>query len=129
MTFVDTSALYALADIRDKNHAVAKSRFQSLLTEGEELFLHNYIIVETIALLQHRLGFPVAEQFLHDLSHFSILWIDPRLHEEVSALFVSHKKRGLSFVDCASFVAMNQRAVKRAFAFDDDFITHGFSLT
>jgi predicted nucleic acid-binding protein len=128
MTFVDTSALYALADTSDANHTSAKEIFQKLLESNEELFTHNYIIVETTALLQHRLGFSVAEKFLHDISFFSIIWIDEHSHRDAVTLFISLKKRAVSFVDCTSFVLMRQKDMNHAFAFDQDFLVQGFTF-
>ncbi|MBI4253323.1 PIN domain-containing protein [Candidatus Uhrbacteria bacterium] len=128
MTFVDTSALYALADRRDDNHARAKKILQELLRRNEEFFTHNYIIVETVALIQRRLGFSVAEAFLRDTALFSLFWIDERIHHDTATLFASLKKRTVSFVDCTSFFVMKQRGVRHAFAFDGDFLTQGFIL-
>jgi predicted nucleic acid-binding protein len=84
--------------------------------------------VEAAALIQRRLGFSVAEKFLHDISLFSIIWIDEHSHRDAVTLFISLKKRGVSFVDCTSFVLMRQKDVNHAFAFDQDFVAHGFSL-
>ena len=41
MIFLDTSAIYALADGGDPNHAV--ERLQEILSFGEELLTHNYV--------------------------------------------------------------------------------------
>ena len=68
MIFVDTSAIYALADRGDKNHAKAVKRFDAFVIGGEPLLIHNYIIVESFALLQHRLGRSSAAAFAKSLT-------------------------------------------------------------
>ncbi|MEK7122549.1 MAG: PIN domain-containing protein [Patescibacteria group bacterium] len=128
MIFIDTSALYALADTKDNDHARAKDIFEHLLRSGEDLLTHNYCIVETSALIQHRLGFVLAQAFLQDVSLFSVVWIDGRMHDNTVLLFTSLKKRKVSFVDCTSFVVMKARGVQRVFAFDEDFAKQGFVL-
>ena len=51
MIFLDTSAIYALADRDDKNHQQAIRLFQEALTNRERFIVHNYILVESAALL------------------------------------------------------------------------------
>ena len=52
--FVDTSALYALLDRADPNHGPAANVFPPLLRDG--LVTHNYVVVESLALLDRRCG-------------------------------------------------------------------------
>jgi predicted nucleic acid-binding protein len=54
--FVDTSALYALLVRTDEDHAEAAKAFRGLLEAGRSLVSTNYVLVETTALLQHRIG-------------------------------------------------------------------------
>ena len=128
MIFLDTSAIYALADLSDKNHKAAKQTFASLLTAGEELLLHNYILVESLALIQHRLGIPQSKVFLSEAKQFRIVWIDLSLHAKAAEYFMQQGKRGVSFVDSTSFVVMRENGIKKAFAFDDDFAKAGFKI-
>ena len=54
--FVDTSALYAVLDRNDANHRSATATWEKLLSGRESLATTNYVLVETSALIQHRLG-------------------------------------------------------------------------
>src|SRR5262245_6691324 len=54
--FLDTSAIYALADVGDPNHELGRSRLASIVEDGVRLLTHNYVLVESMALLQNRLG-------------------------------------------------------------------------
>jgi predicted nucleic acid-binding protein len=128
MIFLDTSAVYAMADQGDPNHAPALEKFNHILATGEVLCLHSYILVESAALLQARLGLPVALQFLKDANAFQIEWVDQSLHEKAVRELKRIGIRGISFVDCLSFVVMREKQIKRALAFDPDFTAQGFML-
>ena len=126
MIFLDTSAIYALADTKDKNYAKAKRLFARALSEGEEFVLHNYILAEAGALMQRRLGLEQAKKFFREAGQFHILWVERSLHKRAEEYFHEHATRKLSFVDCASFVVMNEQRIQKAFAFDSDFEKAGF---
>ena len=128
MIFLDTSAIYALADRADPNHAAALDKFQQILADGEILLLHNYILIESAALIQGRLGLHPALLFLSDAKAFEVEWVDSSLHEEAQRELAAIGRRGVSLVDCTSFVVMRRRGVRRVFAFDPDFREQGFTI-
>jgi uncharacterized protein len=122
MTFVDTSAIYAILDRSDANHDAAKDCWFSLLDSGCPLFTTNYIVVESCALAQSRLGLEAVRSIEDDiLPLMEIVWIDESVHSLAMAALLSAKRRKLSLVDCASFVVMRQRGAQTAFAFDRHF--------
>lgn len=127
MIFLDTSAIYALADARDPNHGSALELFRQALEGSEVMLVHNYILVEAAALLQHRLGLTSALQFLREAEGFEVHWISPEDHRHAVALLKELGRRELSLVDCMSFIVMRQREVKQVLAFDPDFEREGFS--
>lgn len=126
MIFIDTSAFYALADRADENHKEARKLFAALTKELETLITHNYVVVESAALMQHRLGIASAMKFLTEMDHFSIAWVDQALHADSREEWQRQKRARVSFVDCVSFTLMRREGITRAFAFDKDFITAGF---
>jgi predicted nucleic acid-binding protein len=128
MIFLDTSAIYALADKADPNHVAARTKFDLALRSGETFLLHNYILVESHSLLQSRLGLQSAIRFLNDAKAFEVEWVDSVLHHEAGKEFERIGKRGISFVDCTSFVVMRQRNVQTALVFDPDFHQQGFLI-
>jgi predicted nucleic acid-binding protein len=99
-----------------------------LLQSGERLLTHNYILVESLALLQHRLGTAAAVKLAENASEFEIIWVDRKLHEEAIRRLARAGKRRVSFVDHVSFLVMKSRGIDRALAFDPDFPSEGFSL-
>jgi predicted nucleic acid-binding protein len=125
--FVDTSALYAMLDRDDEQHQPAAAVWTRLLEGDEALVTSNYVIVESCALVQSRLGVR-ALRALHDevLPVLETYWISEDDHRSALEAVLVSDRRGLSLVDCASFVAMRRLALRRAFAFDDDFEAQGF---
>lgn len=125
---VDTSAIYALLDRADANHARADTTFASLV-RTETLVTHNYVVVESVALVQRRLGVDAVRQLFDDiLAPFDLLWIDERIHRSATAAMIAVESQKISFVDWTSFEIMRQHGIDRAFAFDDDFAKQGFRL-
>ena len=128
MIFVDTSAIYALADRADPNHAPATECFAALLGSEARLLTHNYVLVESMALLQWRLGLDTALRLAADVGAFEVEWITQRMHDAAVAALDDPGSRGVSLVDHASFLVMESRGVGEAFAFDEDFAARGFEL-
>ena len=128
MIFLDTSAIYALADNGDSIHERAVELMQRVLDEDETILVHNYVLIESAALIQSRLGLASALQFLRDAESFRVHWITREDHRRAVELLDARGRRTLSLVDCASFVVMRMHQVVRALAFDPDFEQEGFTL-
>lgn len=125
--YVDTSAFFAVMDADDRNHKQARQVWQDVLNSGAILVCTNYILVETLALLRHRLGMPAVRSFQTDvIPVLKIEWVSETLHAAaVSALLVANRRQ-LSLVDCVSFETMRSMGLKQVFAFDPDFSQQGF---
>jgi len=128
MIFLDTSAIYALADKADPNHADACKKFDLALKAGEMFLLHNYVLVESGTLLQARLGLQSALAFLTDARAFDTEWVDSALHQEALKELEKIGKREISLVDCMSFVVMNRNGISEAFTNDRHFEQAGFNI-
>ncbi|OGV73264.1 MAG: twitching motility protein PilT [Lentisphaerae bacterium RIFOXYB12_FULL_65_16] len=125
--FVDTSAVYALLDADDVNHLPAKGEWRVLLERDETLATTNYVLVETLALLQHRLGLVAVRTFQDDiLPLLTVEWVDPAMHSAGTSALLAAQRRGLSLVDCVSFESMRRLGVRDVFAFDTHFGEQGF---
>ena len=124
--FVDTSALYALMDGDDTNHESAR-RFWNQLDPDELLVTHNYVLVETSALVQRRLGVEALRAFADDLMlPISTVFVDQAVHTAALSGVLGARMRQLSLVDMVSFEVMRRMGVGTAFAFDDHFTRFGF---
>lgn len=128
MIFLDTSAIYAWADAADPNHAAAVRRLGAILANGDELLTHNYVLVESTALLQARLGLAAAVKLARDAAALTVEWIDEDLHALGVQALERSRKRHLSLVDQISFLVMRRHRIETAFAFDPDFVAAGFRL-
>ncbi len=127
--FIDTSALLAVLDADDANHPAAKRSWESILAAGDTLVSHNYVLVETSALVLHRLG-PEALRVLEgDIAPMlRVFWITRDIHAAAVAAQFAAGRRSLSLVDCASFEIMRRTGVRTAFAFDRHFQEFGYEL-
>jgi len=126
-TFVDTSALYALAVPDDASYEQARATFRDL--SGQALVTHNYVVLESTALMQARRGMPAVRRLMRDLLPVvEVGWITPDLHERALAALLAADSRDVSLVDRVSFAFMRERDLDTAFAFDSDFEREGFRL-
>lgn len=126
--FVDTSALYAALDRDDENHSAAAQAFSALL-RSETLVTHDYVVLESTALLQRRLGMEAVRALVDDvLPAFELVFVDEPLHRAAVAGLLAAGARDVSLVDWASFELMRRLGLTEAFAFDEDFGRQGFRV-
>lgn len=127
--FADTSALLALLNGKDDNHARAVRAFATLRAREASLVSTSFVLVETYALVGRRLGLDAVRSFRADVAPLiEVVWVDEALHDAGLDLLLERRKRLLSLVDAVSFVTMRQRSVAEAFTFDPHFEQEGFSL-
>ena len=127
--YVDTSAFYALLDRSDQYHEQAKDLWPSLLEDHVALMTSNYVVSETISLLQYRLGFKAALIWYKDiLGIVEIAWTDQNIHRKAFELWINLGRHHLSLCDCASYIIMNQHHIEKAFSFKKSFANQGFTL-
>lgn len=125
--FVDTSALIAFLNADQPRHAEVIDAWDRAIADEKALFTSNYVLVESFALVQRRLGL----EALHALSGvlvpmLRVLWVDEELHAAAVASLFTAGRRKLSLVDCTSFELMRRRGLAEALALDDDFARQGF---
>jgi predicted nucleic acid-binding protein len=127
--FVDTSALLAVLDRSDERHAAAKRHWEKILSGENTLLCHNYILVETAAVLTRRIGIEAVRVFEQDVVPvLRIVWVTREIHEAAVGAHLAAGRRALSLVDCASFEIMRRTRVRTAFAFDPHFREFGYEL-
>ncbi len=124
---VDTSALHAALDSDDDHHLAARGALTELTGRDELLVTHNYVVVETVALVQRRLGLDAVRALIdHILPAIDVLWIDQATHQEASVRLLGQGTRRVSLVDWVSFTVMRRLGIDVALAFDDHFREQGF---
>ena len=127
MIFIDTSAFYALLDGDDAEHSRALRLWEKEpLVEGG-LVTTNYVVLESMALLQTRLGMPAVRVFREAiLPLVRIEWIDEAVHAQAVSALIAADRRGLSLVDLSGFETMLRLGIRSAFTFDRHFRQYGF---
>ena len=125
--FVDTSAFLAILDGDDAHHPAAAKVWGELLAADTILVTSNYVLVETAALVQSRLGPAASRAFHQDIwPILHIEWVDATVHVAAMAILLSAERRRLSLVDCVSFELMRLHQLDTAFTFDRHFHEQGF---
>ncbi|MBU4313975.1 MAG: PIN domain-containing protein [Actinobacteria bacterium] len=127
--FIDTSAFFAILDSGDEFHKESKDTFLRLIGDKEIFHSSNYITIETIVLVQNRLGLDAVRAFQDDIVPIiNIHWIDERIHNiAVSSLLIARRKN-ISFIDYTSFELMRLLGLKKVFTFDKHFEEQSFKL-
>jgi predicted nucleic acid-binding protein len=126
--FADTSAFFALGCTADQAHRSAQKAWRSLRERDVELVTTAYVLVETISLLQRRLGLESVRSFREDVAPLvRVFWVDEELHERGLKLLLERGRRELSLVDAVSFAVCREEGIDEVFAFDRHFMDEGFS--
>jgi predicted nucleic acid-binding protein len=127
--YVDTSAFYALIDRSDRYHEQASILWPKLLNDNITLVTSNYVVWETLGLLQKKIGFEAASLWYRDiLGVLDIWWVNADIHQRACELWMNLGRNRPSLVDCVSFVTMHQHDIEKAFCFKPHFTDHGFRL-
>lgn len=125
--FTDTSAILALLDRSERRHQQAAAVWKEILLSGEDPVTSNYILVESMALIQNRLGLPAVRVFAGSLLPvIEVLWVNESVHQAATAALLMEGRRKLSLVDCVSFHLMRHCGIETAFCFDKHFREQGF---
>jgi predicted nucleic acid-binding protein len=125
--FIDTSGFIAVLDKDDVIHTGAAKAWMDILTSEETLVTTNYVLVETCALVQNRLGMKATKLFKEDIVPvLRIEWIDKTVHDAAMGIMLAVGRKKLSLVDCASFETMRSLGIKTAFTLDKHFKEQGF---
>ena len=124
---VDTSALFALLDRRDANHASAVAFWTD--PDDEDLVTHAYVVVETVALVGSRLGAAAVSALVDEiLPAIRVEMVDRPLYE-VSLADLRRIGGGTSLVDRVTLAFAARHGIARAFAFDADLVAGGLAVS
>lgn len=125
--YVDTSAFLAVLDGDDLNHRRARPKWGELVASGDTLVCSNYVLIETPALVQSRMGLDAVRLFQEDVMPvLAVEWVDEASHVAGVGAVLAARQRRLSLVDCVSFHVMRRLGIRTAFAFDAHFGAQGF---
>jgi predicted nucleic acid-binding protein len=127
--FVDTSGFYAFLVRTEESHEAVRAAFAEFLNSGRVLWTTSFVIVETMALLQHRIGLQAAQDFDEDvLPAVRVQWVDEHFYRLGVDRLRRQSRRQISLVDCVSFEFMIFQGLTTAIAVDPHFAEAGFSV-
>ena len=120
----DSSAILALLDADDADHARAVTVARAIASERRPSFITNYVEAETHALLLRKLGRGIARDWL---LAGGLPVVQALLAEEQRAkeILVRHTDKDWTLCDAISFAVLDARHVTRAFTFDHHFRQYG----
>lgn len=122
--FVDTSIWYAAADSSDLSNRRAKA----ILKSGEPLVTTDHVLIETWALLHHRVRREAADRFWDGLRHGAAA-TEPVGAADLEAAWqvgLSWLDQDFSIVDRTSFAVMRRLGIERVASLDDHFAVFRF---
>ncbi len=128
MIFIDTTAFFAVLDEDDQQHASALNLWISLLEQKSKLSTNNYVLLETIALLQRRIGITAVMDIRKITPLLHVDWLTADQHSVAVNYLIATNRRQLSLVDCASFETMRRLGIHQVFTFDKHFTEQGFEV-
>jgi predicted nucleic acid-binding protein len=126
--FVDTSFFIALLDEDDQRSTTAGGLWRAAAAAHAGVFTTNYVVLESCAVLQRRLGIAAVRRLTRDLlTPVQIEWVTRTDHGRAVDALITAARRDLSLVDCVSFVVMRRLDISECLAFDHHFDEQGFT--
>ena len=129
--FVDTSAWYALAVRRDRDHGALSVALQQQIQRGSAIVTTNLVVAETHALLLRRTTRAAALAFVAHVGRPPnvLLYSTPELEAQaVTDWLERYDDQNFSFTDAVSFAGMAERGITDALTLDGHFAAAGFRV-
>ena len=120
----DSSAILALLDADDADHARAVAVARDIASERRPSFITNYIEAETHALLLRKLGRAIAREWLLT-GGLPVVPALPAEEQRAKEILARHSDKDWTLCDAISFAILDARHVSRAFTFDHHFRQYG----
>lgn len=120
----DSSAILALLDADDADHARAVAVARTLASDARPSFITNYIEAEAHALLLRKLGRTIARQWLL-MGGLPVVQVLPAEEQKAREILARHTDKDWTLCDAISFAVLEARHVGRAFTFDHHFRQYG----
>ena len=126
--FVDTGALFAVANAKDTDHQKARDFLFKLADEKVILLVTNFIIAEIYTLMLMKIGRSKAIKHLEKLRNTVEI---ERVSEEDEMvawqIILRYQDKDFSYVDATSFAVMERLRICDAFSFDGHFEQYSFN--
>lgn len=123
---LDTAGLLCYFHRDEAPHTEAVRLFR----EAPRRVVHNYVLVEFVALCGRRgidrAGSLSFARLLTGSPHVQLRWVDEALHAEASSLLEARLDKGYSLCDAVSFLVMQEMGITEALTTDHHFEQAGF---
>ena len=127
--FLDTSAFYALLVGTEERHAEVLDSVRSLAASRRTLWTTSYVVLETVVLMQRRIGMAPVRDFQENwIPLLTVEWVTSELHARGMSHLLREDRRRLSLVDCVSMEFLRQAGLREVVALDRHFAEAGFRL-
>jgi uncharacterized protein len=131
--FVDTSAWDAIEDSGDRHHAAALRFKEELIQQQTRLYVTNFILDESYALLLYNIGYTRTVAFKRTIDLMQtggiliVIHVSEAIEQAAWIVFERfNQDKAWSFTDCTSKVVMENLGIRQVFAFDHHFEQMGF---
>ncbi|MEA3295077.1 MAG: PIN domain-containing protein [Euryarchaeota archaeon] len=126
--FVDTSALFAIANVRDEDHRKAREFLSKLAEERVTFLVTNFIISEIYTLMLRKIGRNKAIEYVEKLSNTAeIERVSKEDESQAWQIILRCQDKHFSYVDATSFAVMERLGINDAFSFDEHFRQYSFN--
>ena len=122
VAFVDSSAIVAMVNRHDPTHDQAVAAYHELVDGGYHLFTTDYVIAETLQLLELAFGPDTSRQWLRDQRLPVYNADDQDVRRAIAMITSARSGTRLSMTDAISSVVMERLGVSDAFAVDPEFL-------
>lgn len=120
--FVDTGALFAAANAKDKDHQKAKDFLTKLAEEKVIILVINFITAEIYTLMLRKIGRDEAIEYVEKLRNTAeIERISEEDENKAWQIILRYQDKDFSYVDATSFAVMERSGIRDSFAFDERF--------
>lgn len=129
--FVDTGPWTALMDPRDQWRDRALQAMEVLKTDRRVLVTTNLVLMEAYTGLVGRIAHAAIARLrtmVMESRLIRVKRVDELIEELAWKKFIRHDDKTWSFVDCTSFIVMEQLGLTTAFSFDHHFRQAGFQI-
>lgn len=127
--FLDTAYVNALINTRDQWHEVAVRWERKLATDRRQLITTEFVLVEIadgLAAVRFRLQAGQVIAALQASALVEIIPVSSELFTAALELYRNRPDKDWGLTDCASFVAMRERALSETLTTDEHFQQAGF---
>lgn len=128
--FIDSDAIIAATNKRDKNHKQAIALLKSLAKSKTSLITSNFVFGEIVTVVSQKLGLSLAVRVGYDLQRGKVDIIDIGSEHREKALkkFSKQTTKNARFTDMINMVLMDELKIDTIFSFDEHYKKNGYKL-